>query len=235
MPALNCMCLYSCIRVNPLQEQQHCRHHRVCSSSVPSPHRPPPHLLLLLLLPVSLGMSISKYRTKALPVRAYRTEIAMCVFVGGWTVGWWTVWPHLEPAVRKQEVCWSAFLPHLCCVICQRWSSLLTLNDPLLQVCFKLVCVGNPDGVFSILIPPSGPASSPAPHSIYVAPHPHSIRIGCPALRPCAEEALARSSMGAALAGTPSTPSAVDLLPPPPPHCPSETGAPPSAADGRRN
>lgn len=52
------------------------------------------------------------------------------------------------------------------------------------------------------------------------APHPH-LRQGCPAPRPCAEEALAGSSMGAVLPASP--------LPPPPPIC-HHHAAPPRRA-----
>ncbi|KAL6117643.1 uncharacterized protein ACO6RY_15384 [Pungitius sinensis] len=66
---------------------------------------------------------------------------------------------------------------------------------------------------------------------------PPRLRVGCSALHPCAEEASAGNSMGAVLAGIPTTPSTTSLPPPPPPppRCPTETGASPGPADGRRH
>ncbi|KAK5925065.1 hypothetical protein CgunFtcFv8_017621 [Champsocephalus gunnari] len=63
-------------------------------------------------------------------------------------------------------------------------------------------------------------------------PPPPPLRKGCPALRPCAEEASAGNSMGSVLAGIPTTPSTTDLSPS---RCPTESGASPSPADGRRH
>lgn len=120
----------------------------------------------------------------------------------------------------------------MCAVVRHKSSPPLVVFKSFKTV-FPLLCVGfhlaqkQLCGLLHPPIPPSGLA-----HSLLTCPS-SSSRIGCPALRPCAEEASAGSSMGAVLAGIPTTPSTTDL--PPPPRCPLKTGAPPSPADGRRH
>lgn len=141
------------------------------------------------------------------------------------------VWPHLDSAAG-----WTRgalhFSCHTSCVCCCEAQIKLTL------AVFKLFLNNPPPAGLHLALGSSCVDSSTHPSLLWdrptpslPAPHPH-LRIGCPALRPCAEEVLAGSSMGAVLAGIPTTPSTTDL---PPPRCPTETGTPPSPADGRRH
>lgn len=226
----HCVCVFMCVHAYEFTaEAAALQIHRPGGSahpSLPSPRSPPPppplHLLSSLLLEHPLSSrDFANFRE-------HRAVYVVCVFVRekNWPGHTWT-----QQLQGGHEVRWIFLASRVTCVPVRHKSS-----SPL--VVFELFSNNPPPAGLHLALRgscvdshahPSLLRDRPTPFP--PAPHPH-LRQGCPAPRPCAEEALAGSSMGAVLAGIPTTPSTTDL---PPPRCPTETGAPPSPADGRRH